>query len=141
MKFLKSDRSIHQNAPNCTNLKNFLGGHAPEPPSKAHGFAMRSMSLRDMQISKSEKKILPPPPAKSWGRPCINIYHIVLYKEITLEIKQYSPRRIKLHTFSKFSRRVACPLACVQLIPLFLYEKNHFFIQNAIKIYAKTHQL
>ena len=39
------------------------------PPSKAHGFAMRSMSLCDMQISKSEKKILGPPPAKSWGRP------------------------------------------------------------------------
>ena len=31
------------------------------PPSKAHGFAMRSMSLRDMQISKSQKKIIGPP--------------------------------------------------------------------------------
>ena len=41
----------------------------PNPPSKAHGFAMRSMSLRDMQISKSEKKICLPPP-KSWLRPC-----------------------------------------------------------------------
>ena len=34
-----------------------------------------------------------------------------------------------------------CPLACVQLISLFLYEKNHIFIQNAIKIYTKAHQL
>ena len=51
------------------------------------------------------------------------------------------PRRIKLHIFSKFFRRVACPIACVQLISLFLYEKNHFFIQNAIKIYTKSHQL
>ena len=34
----------------------------PNPPSKAHGEAMRSMSLRDMQISKSEKiKFLGPP--------------------------------------------------------------------------------
>ena len=33
----------------------------------------------------------------------------------------------KLHIFKKISRRVACPLACVQLISLFLYEKNHFF--------------
>ena len=33
----------------------------PNPPSKAHGFAMRSMSLRDMQFSKSKKKILAPP--------------------------------------------------------------------------------
>ena len=31
------------------------------PPSNAHGFAMRSMSLRDMQIPKSKKKILGPP--------------------------------------------------------------------------------
>ena len=48
----KSDPNIHQNAPNCT--KNFSGRHAPEPSSKAHDYAMRSMSLRDMQISKSE---------------------------------------------------------------------------------------
>ena len=34
----------------------------PNPPSNAHGFAMRNMSLRDMQIPKSEKKILGPPP-------------------------------------------------------------------------------
>ena len=50
-----SDQNILQNTPNCTTriaIKN--------PPSKAHGFAMRSMSLRDMQISKSEKKILGP---------------------------------------------------------------------------------
>ena len=32
----------------------------PNPPSNAHGKAMRSMSLRDMQISKSEKKIIGP---------------------------------------------------------------------------------
>ena len=44
----------------------------PNPPSNAHGFAMRSMSLRDMQILKSEKKkFLAPPPPKSWGRPWI----------------------------------------------------------------------
>ena len=47
----------HQIAP----LKKFGGGMPPDPPSKAHGFAMRSMSLRDMQISKSEKKILGSP--------------------------------------------------------------------------------
>ena len=38
------------------------GEHAPEPPSEAHGFTMLSMSLRDMQISKSEKNISAPPP-------------------------------------------------------------------------------
>ena len=63
-KFLKtkSDQNVHQNAPICTIIKNFLGGGMPpNPPNKAHGFAMRSMSLCDMQISKSEKKILGPP--------------------------------------------------------------------------------
>ena len=71
LKNKKSDPNIHQNAPNCTIYKNFLRGHAPEPPSIAYGFAMRSMSLRDMQISKSQKKkFLAPPPPKSWGRPC-----------------------------------------------------------------------
>ena len=40
----------------------------PNPPSNAHGFAMRSMSLRDMQIPKSEKKkILGPPPLPNPG--------------------------------------------------------------------------
>ena len=62
---------MHQNAPNCTIYTNFLmqqqlgyepAGLTMQPPSKAHGFAMRSMSLRDMQISKSQKKILAPPP-------------------------------------------------------------------------------
>ena len=33
----------------------------PNPPTNAHGFAMHSMSLRDMQIPKSEKKFLDPP--------------------------------------------------------------------------------
>ena len=47
----------HQIAP----LKKNLGEHALEPPSKAHGFAMRCMSLRDMQISKSEEKNSCPP--------------------------------------------------------------------------------
>ena len=48
-------------------------------------------------------------------------------------------RFIKLHIFKKNSRMVASPLACVQLISLFLYEKKqHFSIQNTIKIYTKT---
>ena len=45
----------------------------PNPPSNAHGFAMGIMSLRDMQIPKSEKKNSCPPPPKSWGRPCIEL--------------------------------------------------------------------
>ena len=39
----------------------------PNPPSNAHGFAMRSMSLRDMQIPKSEKKNSWPPPLPNPG--------------------------------------------------------------------------
>ena len=48
------------------HLKKFTrGSMPPNPASKAHGIAMRSMSLRDMQISKSDKKyFLLPSPAK-----------------------------------------------------------------------------
>ena len=63
-----------------------------------------------------------------------NIHHNVLYKEITLKKQfqykiwsKYSQSRIKLHIFSKFSPGVPWPLACVQLISSFLYEKNQFF--------------
>ena len=64
LKFLK-DKIWSKYMPKHTKLHHFkkfsLGGMPPNPPSKAHGFAMRIMSLRDMQISKSEKKILGPP--------------------------------------------------------------------------------
>ena len=45
----------------------------PNPPSNAHGFAMRSMPLRDMQIPKSEKKNSwpPPPPSQILGTPLV----------------------------------------------------------------------
>ena len=63
---------MHHNAPNCTIYKNFLGGGMPSnPPSKAHGYAMRSMSRRDMQIFKSQKKILAPP-SQILGTPLIS---------------------------------------------------------------------
>ena len=63
-KFLRQNRiKIH------TKLHNFKkisrGGMPPNPLSKAHGFAMCSMSLHDMQIFKSEKKKFLPPPPKS----------------------------------------------------------------------------
>ena len=32
----KSDQNIHQNAPNCTILKNFLGGACPRTPLAKH---------------------------------------------------------------------------------------------------------
>ena len=47
--------------------KNSRWSMPPNPPNKAHGkgFAMRSMSLRNMHIPKYEKKsFLAPPPAK-----------------------------------------------------------------------------
>ena len=60
-----SDPNIHQNAPNCTILKNiFWGRGCPRTPNQS-AWLRRS----DMQIFKSEKKILDPP-AKSWLRPC-----------------------------------------------------------------------
>ena len=47
----------------------------PNPPSNAHGFAMRSMSLRDMQIPKSEEKnYCPPPPSQILGTPLTQVH-------------------------------------------------------------------
>ena len=69
-KFQRQNRiKIHTKTYHFKNIF-WGGGMHPNPPSKAHGFDMRSMSLRDMQISKSEKRI-PGPPPKSWLRPCI----------------------------------------------------------------------
>ena len=51
------------------------GGMPPNPPSKAHGFVMRSMSLRDMQISKSgKKKFLAPPLPNPGDAPGISLF-------------------------------------------------------------------
>ena len=50
---------------------------------------------------------------------------------------KYSSRHIKWHIFSKFSRGVACPLACVQLISLFLYDRNHFSFRMQSKYTLK----
>ena len=58
----------------------------PNPPSNAHGFAMRSMSLRDMEIPKSEKNNSCPPPPKSWGRPCYRELYYVGIIPLPLEI-------------------------------------------------------
>ena len=63
------------------------GSMPPNPPSNAHGFAMRSMSLRDMQTPKSEKKISwPPPPPKSWGRPCFHIRALEKFESYYLSL-------------------------------------------------------
>ena len=52
-------------------------------------------------------------------------------------IKKYTPRRTKLHIISKFSRWEAWPLACVQLISLFLYENSHFSFRMLSKYTLK----
>ena len=55
----KSDPNIHQNPPNCTIFKNFLAGACPRTP----------LASRHANFQISQKKILGPPPPKSWGRP------------------------------------------------------------------------
>ena len=76
----KSDPNIHQNAP---FNKIFSGSMPSNPPRKAHGFAMHSMSLRDMQISKSEKKIIaPPPPCQILATPLHAYIVIPVYSHI-----------------------------------------------------------
>ena len=57
----KSDQNIHQNAPNYTVLKHFLGEACSEPHSKAHRATGKFINL---------KKNLAPP-AKSWLRPVV----------------------------------------------------------------------
>ena len=42
----KSDQNIHQNAPNCTILKKFLGGGMP-PPCQTLGTPLHSISFYD----------------------------------------------------------------------------------------------
>ena len=59
-------------------FKNFSRGNMPpNPPSNAHG---------DMQIPKSEKKILGPPPPKSWGRPCKLSYLVIVLMGHTIVV-------------------------------------------------------
>ena len=59
------------------DLKKILGGGGipPNPPNKAHDFAMCSMSLRDMQISKSEINF--PPPSQILATPLLTIHYSV----------------------------------------------------------------
>ena len=66
-------------------------------------------------------------------RPLTLLYHIVIYKEITL--KKFNAKsdhnihqeaHCKLHIFSKFSHWGAWPLAGVQLMSLVLYKNSHF---------------
>ena len=76
-------------------------------------------------------------------------YIILFYTNSSLYKKKINTTSVKnIHQdtpnctfFPQFSRVVACPLACVHLISLFLYENSDIFIHNAIKIYTKTHQL
>ena len=70
----------------------------PNPPSNAHGFAMRSMSLCDMQIPKSEKKISWPPPPKSWGRPCERLKNSINLRVIyILHMSFYIPHMLFIY--------------------------------------------
>ena len=67
------------------------GSMPPNPPSNAHGFAMRSMPLRDMQILKSEKKFLAPPlpnPGNAHG----DHSHAISYGNVDNAIKKTEDR-------------------------------------------------
>ena len=66
----------------------------PNPPNKAHGFAMRSMSLRDMQISKSKKKNSWPPPLPNPGD--APVYGLKIWG---LSCKRLKILRKKAHTY------------------------------------------
>ena len=61
---------------------------------------------------------------------------VSIIKKVRQQTNQY---RQYVYQFTPFLKMFS-PLACVQLSQ-YLYKANHFFIQNAIKIYTKTHQL
>ena len=66
----KSDPNIHQNAPNCTILKNFLGQGACHRTTLAKRMASPYAAIRFATcIFLNLKKVLAPS-AKSWVRPC-----------------------------------------------------------------------
>ena len=68
----KSDQNIHQNAPNCTILKKFLGWACPRTPlAKRMASLCAACRFATCKFPNLKKKFLGPPPAKSWGRPCI----------------------------------------------------------------------
>ena len=86
------------------------GSMPPNPPNNAHGFAMRNMSLRDMQITKSGKKISWPSPSQILGTPlivCTVIHYLIfLYKKRNILqvffykiLAKYSPKRTKIAPF------------------------------------------
>ena len=66
----KSDPNIHQNAPNCTILEKSSRGDMPPNP------LAERMALRDMQISKSEKKNSWPPPCQILATP-LGMHYVV----------------------------------------------------------------
>ena len=74
--FLKtrSDQNIHQNAPNCTILKNFLGGACPRTPlAKRMALPCAACRFVTCKFPNLKKKILGPPPPNPGDAPA----HIV----------------------------------------------------------------
>ena len=64
MKFFKdkSDQNIHQNAPNCTILKNFLGGACPRTPlTKRMASPCAACRFATCKFPNLKKKFLAPP--------------------------------------------------------------------------------
>ena len=74
---------MHQIAP----FKKISGKHAPKPPSNGHGFAMRSMWLRDMQIPKSEKNnYCLPPPRQILATPLLTVIYLLYIFNISMYV-------------------------------------------------------
>ena len=77
------------------------GGMPPNPPNKPNtpSEAMRSMSLRDMQIPKSEKKNFLAPPLPNPGDAPVFICQINHYHTIIPYTSVYSKRAGKIVSF------------------------------------------
>ena len=77
MKFLKtkSDQNIHQNSPNCTILKNFLGGAYPRTPlAKRMASPCAACRYATCKFPNRKKIISWPPPLPNPGDAPDNVY-------------------------------------------------------------------
>ena len=80
----------------------------PNPSSNTHGFAMRSMSLRDMQSSKSEKKNSCPPLPNPGDAPeyTLSIYKLLRIIIFTVKFTEHNGDYVLVYKFSSNVNRI-----------------------------------
>ena len=125
----------------------------PNPPNKAHGKAMRSMSLRDMQISKSPQKILAPP-LPNPGTPLIlqfkikiacdytNINYFCLLKvnevQVVLSVHAVNSFLHISHTLFRYIYSITASWDCIlNYMYMYISRSNYHKFCKASKIHVQ----